>query len=254
MQFTNLSTNWWRRALIFGDFIIFSFYHARKGTTMHVSVISNHFCRLSIVGDSHDSDRMASMKRAMIAVCMTVLLVSCSSKKSGDASVACDQQFWNGTFATCLPKGWKVLSKETMLTLGVPEETIAAFQVQDPNAGQFDTVTVTREPLATDMTTTEYSNANVLAVSALPDYRLIDKTVVYIDAVESALHVFSARPSPETPIRRYYQVSAAKDRMGYTFTGSFPLSVEDAEAAEVEFILKNASLTDPTAKTAEAKK
>lgn len=221
---------------------------------MHIGVISDQFELLSIVGGRRCDGRMSAMKRAMIAVCMTALLISCSSKKEGESAVVCDQQFWNGTFATCLPKGWKVLSKETLQTLGVPEETIAAFQVQDPNAGQFDTVTVTREPLATDMNTTEYSNANVLAVSALPDYRLIDKTVVYIDAAESALHVFSARPSADNPIRRYYQVSAAKDRMGYTFTGSFPLSVDDQGADEVTFILKNVSLADPATKAAESKK
>ncbi|HRH93043.1 MAG TPA: hypothetical protein PKV72_00760 [Candidatus Peribacteria bacterium] len=190
------------------------------------------------------------MKRMLVIVCTTILLASCGGKKAGDTTVVCDQQFWNGTFATCLPKGWKVLSADTLKTLGVPEETIAAFQVQDPHAGQFDTVTVTREPLAAEMTTTEYSNSNVLAVSALPDYRLIDKTVVYIDAVESALHIFSARPSADAPIRRYYQVSAAQQRLGYTFTGSFPLSVQDSEAAEVEFILKNVSFTDPSAKAA----
>ncbi len=185
---------------------------------------------------------------------MTLLLVSCGGSGDKDAEVVCEQQFWNGTFATCLPEGWKVLSSDTLKTLGVPEETIAAFQVQDPHAGQFDTVTVTREPLAAEMTTTEYSNSNILAVSALPDYRLIDKTVVYIDAVESALHVFSARPSAEAPIRRYYQIGAARERLGYTFTGSFPLSVEDKEAAQVEFILKNVSFTDPAAKAATEEK
>lgn len=197
--------------------------------------------------------RIVPMKRTLLVVSMAVLLVSCGGKKSGSTDVTCDQQFWNGTFATCLPKGWKVLSQDTLKTLGVPEETIAAFQVQDPHAGQFDTVTVTREPLSAEMATTEYSTSNVLAVSALPDYRLIDKTVVFIDAQESALHVFSARPSAEAPIRRYYQVSAAQSRLGYTFTGSFPLSVEDAEAAEVQFILKNVSFVDPTAKAEAAK-
>jgi hypothetical protein len=194
------------------------------------------------------------MKRTLATACLTLLLVSCGGSGGEDEEVVCEQQFWNGTFATCLPAGWKVLSQDTLLTLGVPEETIAAFQVQDPHAGQFDTVTVTREPLAQEMTTTEYSNANVLAVSALPDYRLIDKTVVYIDAVESALHVFSARPAAEAPIRRYYQVSAARERLGYTFTGSFPLSVEETEAAQVEFILKNVSFTDPAAKAATEEK
>lgn len=202
------------------------------------------------MGRRANDGRIIPMKRTFVIVCTTILLASCGGTKSNSTTVVCDQQFWNGTFATCLPKGWKVLSADTLKTLGVPEETVAAFQVQDPHAGQFDTVTVTREPLAAEMTTTEYSSANVLAVSALPDYRLIDKTVVYVDGVESALHIFSARPSADAPIRRYYQVSAAQQRLGYTFTGSFPLSVQDVEAAEVEFILKNISFVDPAAKAA----
>jgi len=58
------------------------------------------------------------------------------------------------------------------------------------------------------MTTTEYSKANVIAVSTLPDYKLLDKKVIYIDAKESAIHVFSARPATDAPIRRYYQAGA----------------------------------------------
>lgn len=178
-----------------------------------------------------------------------VALTACGS--SGTSStVTCDQKFWNGSVAACLPKGWKALSQDALKQLGVPEETVAAFQFDTPHAGQLDTVTVIREPLSQDMTTTEYSNSNVLAVSALPDYKLIDKSVVYIDGKESALHVFSARPAPDQPIRRYYQLSAAVERTGYAFTGSFPLSIQDSEANEVEFILKNVSFVDPAAAAA----
>lgn len=176
-----------------------------------------------------------------------VALTACGSGSSSSSTVTCDQKFWNGMFAACLPKGWRVLSQDALRQLGVPEETVAAFQFETPHAGQLDTVTAVREPLSQDMTTTEYSNSNMLAVSALPDYKLIDKTVVTIDGRESALHVFSARPTPEQPIRRYYQLSAASERTGYAFTGSFPLSIQDSEADQVEFILKNVSFVDPTA-------
>jgi uncharacterized DUF497 family protein len=132
-------------------------------------------------------------------------------------------------------------------TIGVPEETVAAFQYETPRAGQLDTVTVTQEPLAQDLQTTDYSNANILAVSALPDYKLVDKVTVYVDSKETAIHIFSARPAADQPVRRYYQLSAVKDKVGYTFTGSFPLSIQDSEAAQVQFILKNVSFTDPTA-------
>ncbi len=174
-------------------------------------------------------------------------LTACGSSSSSE-KVTCDQQYWNGSVAACLPKGWKVLSREQLSTLGVPEETVSAFQYETPHAGQLDTVTVTKEPLSQEMSTPDYSQSNILAVSALPDYKLIDKIVVTIDGAESAIHVFSARPSPEQPIRRYYQLSATVQRIGYTFTGSFPLSIQDSEASEVLFILKSASFKEPEAK------
>lgn len=186
----------------------------------------------------------------MIAGAFTLLLAGCGGSGSG-GEVVCDQQFWNGIFAVCLPKDWRVLSQETLTQLGVPEETVAAFQYTVPHAGQLDTVTVTKEPLSEDMETPEYSQSNVLAVSALPDYKLIDKETVFVDGKESSLHIFSARPSPDQPIRRYYQVSATKERTGYTFTGSFPLSIQDSEADQVMFILKNVSFSDPKAAESE---
>ncbi len=187
---------------------------------------------------------IGAMKRTAI-LCLSLLLLAGCGSSGSTSKVACDQQYWNLIFAVCLPKDWRVLSKETLQQLGVPEETVAAFQYTVPHAGQLDTVTVTREPLAEDMKTPDYSNSNILAVSALPDYRLIDKETITIDGLESALHIFSARPSPDQPIRRYYQVSATKDKTGYTFTGSFPLSIQDSEADQVKFILKNVSFEDP---------
>ncbi len=187
------------------------------------------------------------MRLRSVALVLGFLALSACGT-STTTTVTCDQQFWNGSVSACLPKGWKVLSRDQLMTLGVPEETVAAFQSDTPHAGQLDTVTVTKEPLSQEMATPDYSQSNILAVSALPDYKLIDKVVVTIDGKESAIHVFSARPSPDQPIRRYYQLSASIDRSGYTFTGSFPLSIQDSEASEVLFILKNASFVDPTTK------
>lgn len=195
---------------------------------------------------------MVSMKRLLFAGMATLILAGCGSGSSA-ATVTCEQQYWDGVFAVCLPKGWRVLSTDTLRQLGVPEETVAAFQYETPHAGQLDTVTVTREPLSTEIDTPDYVQSNLLALSALPDYRLIDKETVTIDGKQSALHVFSARPSADQPIRRFYQVSVAKDKIGYTFMGSFPLSIQDSEVDQVTFILKNVSFTDPSAGTASSK-
>ncbi len=196
------------------------------------------------MGMRQTSDTIIAMRRAWIIAIVSLTLAACGSGSTA-TTVACVSPFWNSVFATCLPTGWKVLSSENLRALGVPEETITAFQVTEPRGGQFDTVTVTQEPLAQDLTTTDYSQANVAAVTSLPDYKLLDKSVVYIDGKESALHVFTARSAANNPIRRYYQLGAVKERTGYTFTGSFPLSITDAEANEVGFILKNVSFVDP---------
>lgn len=189
---------------------------------------------------------MVFMKRFLTFSVITLLLAGCGSSNDG-SKVACDQQFWNGTVAVCLPAGWKALDSTLLASRQVPEETIAAFQYATPHAGQIDTVTVVREPLSSDTRTTAYAEANVLAVSTLPDYKLIDKQTITIDGETSSLHVFSARLNPSEPIRRYYQSYVASDRTGYTFTGSFPLSITDSEASQIQFILKNVSLQDPTA-------
>ncbi|OGJ66278.1 hypothetical protein A3A67_00970 [Candidatus Peribacteria bacterium RIFCSPLOWO2_01_FULL_51_18] len=185
------------------------------------------------------------MKRSFIAVFAVFLLAGCGSGNNSSTKVTCEQQFWNGNLAACLPKGWKILSEESLRTMGIAEETVAAFQFDTPHAGQLDTITVTLEPLSQDMKTGDYSDANIQAVSALPDYKLIDKITSFIDGQETAVHVFSARSSPDLPIRRYYQLSAVKEKTGYTFTGSFPLSIEPSEADQVLFILKNISFADP---------
>jgi hypothetical protein len=186
--------------------------------------------------------------RRIFLLSSLLFFTACSLTGTSSQAVSCSQQFWNGTVAACLPSGWRIIAREELLRLGLPEETVAAFQNDTPHAGQLDTITVTKEPLNSDLSTTDYSAASVLAVSSLPDYSLIDTQTVTIDGKSAQLHVFSSRPSPDSALRRYYQVSAVHEKVGYSFTGSFPLSVTESEAAQVVFILKNVSFSDPKGK------
>ncbi len=188
------------------------------------------------------------MRRFFLSLFCLSLLSACSLSGTSSTTVSCSQQFWNGTVAACLPSGWRVIAREELLRLGLPEETVAAFQNDTPHAGQLDTITITKEPLNSDISTSDYSAASILAVSSLPEYTLIDTQTVTIDGKSAKLHVFSSRPSPDSAQRRYYQVSAVHEKVGYSFTGSFPLSVTESEAAQVVFILKNVSFTDPKGK------
>lgn len=188
------------------------------------------------------SGTLRSMRYVSMVAMAALLLAGCTSGNgSGTVTVACETTFWNGTVGACLPAGWAILSTDDMRTLGVAEETVAAFQASEPKGGQFDTVTVTAEPLVREMTTPEYSKANIQAVGVLPEYALIDTTTVYVDGNETAIHSFKARPSPDSPIRRYYQLSAASNRIGYTFTAAYPLTIHENQEAEVLAILKSAT-------------
>lgn len=182
----------------------------------------------------------------VLAMGMVLLLGACSSSSG---TVACSEQFWseNLSLGTCLPEGWKALTSDTLRAQGVPEETVAAFQSLESTDGQFNTVTVTKEPLAQEMSSSEYGEANILAVSGLPDYQRRDKQSITVDGSDAILHVFSARPFPDKPVKRYYQVSVTKDKVGYTFTGSLPLSVDDNQEKQIMTILKAVTFVNPAA-------
>lgn len=188
---------------------------------------------------------MSPMRRLVPLTVALLLCTACSNRDSG--GVTCEQQYWNGSVGTCLPAGWEVLSSETLSRFGVPEETVAAFQRSEARDGQFDTVTVTSEPLAQDLSSLEYAEANILAVSVLPEYDLDDKNELAVDGQDTLMHVFQARPVADTPLRRYYQVSIVKDQTGYTFTGSLPLSVSNDAVQAIELILRGATLTETEA-------
>jgi hypothetical protein len=196
------------------------------------------------------TDMISAMRRAWTIPLVLLLLSGCGTRGSSTAS--CDQLYWNEDLklGTCLPTGWKALSSTVLRDQGAPEETVAAFQSTEPRDGQFDTVTVTKEPLAQEMGSSDYGEANVVAVSVLPDYQRRDKQDIKIDGNAAIIHVFSARPIADKPIRRYYQLSVTREKEGFTFTGSMPLAIDDASEAQVLTILKNVTFTSQQSSSA----
>ena len=113
------------------------------------------------------------MKNRVFALTMTVVaLTACSGGDSG--GIACKEDYWNGVFGTCLPSDWVVIDAETLRQRGVPQDTIVAFQSTIPLSGQFPTVAVTREVLASVVSAQAYSEASVRAVTVLPGYEELD--------------------------------------------------------------------------------
>ena len=147
------------------------------------------------------------MRRSIALLAIPLLLTACSGSGSGSTAAACKQQFWDGTLGVCLPANWKVMDKETLQSRGVPEEVAAAFQSSVVVAGQNPTVTITKETLQSDMDPVAYSQASIRAVAALPAYKLIDTRAVKVSGKNLEIHVFSAKPLPEEPERRFYQLS-----------------------------------------------
>ena len=179
------------------------------------------------------------MKRLLATLALLSLLTACGGGRSRE--VACEQEYWDGTYGTCLPSGWILVDRETLRQRGVPEDVIVAFQAETSVSGQFPTVTVTRERLTQETDPEDYSEASIRSVSVLPDYELLDSREVTVDEVRISLHVFTAKPVTQEPMRRFYQVSTTFGGVGYTITGSAPVSVSDATAKEITLILTNST-------------
>lgn len=175
------------------------------------------------------------MRRSAILLPI-LLLASCSGR------VSCPEKTTADGFEICLGNGWEEVSKENLRAEGVPEETIAAFQLTDERGGQRDNVVVSREPLAAKASASAYAEANVRTVSATPEYSLIEKREVGIDGAETLLHIFTARPVPDLPARRFYQLSLTEGNTGYVFTGTLPLSVDETVEKELIDMVLSVSL------------
>ncbi len=192
---------------------------------------------------------MAVRTRFTVILALTLALAACG----GSSTVECTQEYWDGEVGTCLPAGWHVLDRGNLDDRGVPEEAVVAFQTDESVGGQYLTIVVTREELADEVTSPDYSEAGVASVSSLPGYTRIEERTVTIDGEKHILHVFTAQPSEEQPMARFYQVSMAKGREGYTFTAATPVSIDDSAEDRIVTILLNATLVAPEEKPADDK-
>jgi len=185
------------------------------------------------------------MSRVMVLFLGVFLfLAACGGSSRSSGKVTCDSTYWNGTFGTCLPKGWMVLSAEDIAQRGVPPEVVAVFQAQKPHSGQYPTIAVTTEELEKELGTPMYSEASTEVVKTLPGYERIDLKDEDVDGEVSKVHIFASQPIPEEPKRRFYQLSAVSEGVGYTFTATLPLSLEEQLEKEVLLILRKVSFEE----------
>jgi len=178
-----------------------------------------------------------------------LILASCGG---GDTAAATCKEYWFTAeqIGACLPDNWNVLDRAALDGRGAPQDVVIAFQLKDAVSGQFPTVSVTREPLATVVDPVSYSDATMRSVSVLPNYKFIDKRTVSITAtggksLSLPIHIFSAQPVAGEPQRRFSQLSLVVEKSGYTVTALTPLSVESTLEAAVLKILESVTFTAP---------
>lgn len=170
-------------------------------------------------------------KGAILGIAL-LALAACSG-----AGNACDTRAEGTGFSICLPADWEQVPEENLRAEGVPEETVAAFQMTSDRGGQRDNVVITKERIKSGVTPVQYAEVNMKIVEKTPEYRELTKSEIEIDGEKTLMHAFSARAVPDLPARRYYQVSFVKDTTGYVVTGTLPLSVDEMiEEALVEMI------------------
>ncbi|HVW66924.1 MAG TPA: hypothetical protein VHA78_04325 [Candidatus Peribacteraceae bacterium] len=189
------------------------------------------------------------MNKLTATLCSGLFLLTLSAcGGGGNATVTCANQYWDGTVGTCLPSGWHVVDRTQLDSRGIPQEVVVAFQSDNPVAGQFVTVTVTSEPLNKQMTSSDYSDASIQSVQAMPNYTKVDAQSVTIDGQKVTMNIFTAQPRSDQPKTRFYQVSAVNGMTGYTYTAATPVSVDTTTEQQVELILKNATFKAPSQK------
>lgn len=184
------------------------------------------------------------MKRTALFLVVSVLLVSCG----GDGETKsrfCKKEYEDSEMMLCLPDDWIVVEKSTLQKRGVPEDAVVAFQSEIAIAGQFPTVVVTKEPLKRTVEAAKYSEASMRSVAVFGAYREIDVSEVEIGKDTLSLHVFTAQPVAEEPLRRFYQLSTVFGMAGYTITGTTPVTIADSVEDEILAIIKSLKFIEP---------
>lgn len=177
-------------------------------------------------------------------VLLTFFSLAACGGGGGDGNTACKEDYWDGTYGTCLPDDWVVIDGETLRQRGVPDDTIVAFQSEVPVSGQFPTVTVTREALTQVVSPQAYSSASIRAVTSLPGYLEMDTRDLRVAGEKIRLHVFKAQPTADEPVRRFFQVSTVSDGVGYSITATTPVSLEEPLENEVLLIMRESVFAD----------
>src|SRR3989338_10439275 len=168
---------------------------------------------------------------------LLTLLAAC-----GRTSDTCTEKVWTGEFGLCIGEGWEQLPDGALKEEGIPMETIAAFHRTDAAGGQRDNIVVSMETLPGNVPALAYAEANIKVIEAVPDYALLEKREVKIDGEVTILHMFTARPVADLPVRRFYQLSVVKGAKGFTFTGTLPFSTDDAAEKTITDMLLSVTM------------
>lgn len=182
------------------------------------------------------------MKRVCTAVALfSLILAGCFGGGESRSETACQEPYESDVLSLCLPSGWKALASSELQKRGLPAEVVAAFQGEEAISGQFPIVTVTSEALREALSTGDYSEASIASVETLPGYELVDRKRTEVSGEDSEIHIFHAQPTPSDPLRRFYQVSAVSNGIGYTFTAALPVSPPEEAQEQVLELLQSVS-------------
>ena len=64
-------------------------------------------------------------------------------------------------------------------------------------------------------------------------------TTITIDEAKVDLHVFTAQPVSDEPVRKFYQISTVQNGIGYSVTGTSPVTVSDSIESQVIAIVQS---------------